>query len=130
MLFLLNCLPEDFQILHERKDAELLILSLSVNSWNFYTRIFPRRMNEQQPGLGGKGRKEGCQICIVYKNARHRVWIVLTAVLSGILAAAQKRSIFDRKSNLEDRVLVCKTTISHQVFCGIIHFSFISKMSP
>ena len=84
MLFLLNCLPEDFLILHERKDAELLILSLSVNSWNFYTRIFPRRMNEQQPGLGK--RKEGCQICIVYKNARHRVWIVLTAVLSGILA--------------------------------------------
>ena len=58
MLFLLNCLPEDFLILHERKDAELLILSLSVNSWNFYTRIFPRRMNEQQPGLGGKGRKD------------------------------------------------------------------------
>ena len=80
----MNCLPEDFLILHERKDAELLILSLSVNSWNFYTRIFPRRMNEQKPGLGK--RKEGCQICIVYKNARHRVWIVLTAVLSGILA--------------------------------------------
>ena len=123
----MNCLPEDFLILHERKDAELLILSLSVNSWNFYTRIFPRRMNEQKPGLGK--RKEGCQICIVYKNPQNLVWIVLTARLSGILAPAQKPSIFDRKSNLEERVLVCKTTMSHQVRLRYSVDSFIFHSS-